>query len=135
MKVENMKLKQKTGGREKGTPNKLTQEVKEILAEVVNKELLNVGEVLESLQPKERLEIVIKMLPYVTPKLRDVELNLNESEPIVAQFGTKQDIEEELIQIMQRLTGYVFESVGDFKKLSPELLEKINAEFKLQTAL
>lgn len=58
----------KQGGRAKGTPNKITAELKSILKEVVNNELANIEERLNTLDNKQRIELVIKLLPYVIPK-------------------------------------------------------------------
>ena len=44
----------KYGGREKGTPNRLTKELRTILKDVLYNELENIEELLESLEPKER---------------------------------------------------------------------------------
>ena len=54
----------KYGGREKGTPNRLTKELRTILKDVLYNELERLEELLESLESKERLELVIKILPY-----------------------------------------------------------------------
>ena len=59
----------KTGGRTAGTENKTTKEIRAVLKEVINNELLNIESLLCELQPKERLELVIKLMPFVLPKL------------------------------------------------------------------
>ena len=42
----------KFGGRQKGTPNRLTKELRTILKDVLYNELDNIEELLESLDPK-----------------------------------------------------------------------------------
>jgi hypothetical protein len=59
----------KTGGRTAGTENKTTKEIRAVLKEIINDELLNIESLLCKLQPKERLELVIKLMPFVLPKL------------------------------------------------------------------
>ena len=59
----------KTGGRTAGTENKTTKEIRAVLKEVINNELLYIESLLCKLQPKERLELVIKLMPFVLPKL------------------------------------------------------------------
>ena len=59
----------KFGGREAGTPNRLTKELRTILKDVLYNELEKIEELLESLQPKERLEMIIKILPFILPKV------------------------------------------------------------------
>jgi hypothetical protein len=58
----------KTGGREAGTPNKVTQRLREILADTLCEELEDLPQKLSQLDTKERLEIIVKLLPYVLPK-------------------------------------------------------------------
>jgi len=68
----------KYGGREKGTPNRLTKELRTILKDVLYNELEGIEELLDSLEPKERLELVIKVLPFVLPKVDKIEHTYNE---------------------------------------------------------
>jgi hypothetical protein len=63
---------QKVGGRKKGTPNKLTKEMREVLKDVVADELNTLGQRLEELKPKDRLEVFIKLLPFVLPKMQSI---------------------------------------------------------------
>ena len=55
----------KYGGRKKGTPNKLTKELRSVLKEVIYNELENIEEQLNQLDPKQRVELVIKLMPYL----------------------------------------------------------------------
>ena len=90
----------KTGGRELGTPNKVTKELKEVLSEVVNNELANVKELLSTLTPKERLDVVIKLLPYITPKLKETTLEVdNVEQPL---FLSREEREEHLEQLFKK---------------------------------
>jgi len=75
-----MTQRKKTGGRETGTPNKMTKELKEVLSDIVNNELANVKKLLSTLTPKERLDVVIKLLPYIVPRLKETDLNINSIE-------------------------------------------------------
>jgi hypothetical protein len=68
----------KTGGRTAGTENKTTKEIRSVLKEVINNELLNIETLLNELPPKERLEVVIKLIPYVLPKVNNVQYSLGE---------------------------------------------------------
>ena len=58
----------KYGGRQKGTPNRLTREVRDILKDVVYQELSLVQENLSKLEPKDRIDLLIKLIPFVCPK-------------------------------------------------------------------
>ena len=68
----------KYGGRQKGTPNRLTKELRTILKNVLYNELENIEELLESLEPKERLELVIKLIPFILPKVDRIGHTYNE---------------------------------------------------------
>ncbi|MDA9294231.1 hypothetical protein N9P98_00235 [Flavobacteriaceae bacterium] len=68
----------KHGGRKKGTPNRLTKEVRAVLKEVVFDEISQIHLHFEKLDPKERVELLIKLLPYVCPKIQTASHRLNE---------------------------------------------------------
>jgi hypothetical protein len=69
----------KTGGRAQGTPNLLTKELREMLKSIVFKELDHIPETLEKLDADKRLEVVIKLLPYILPKVDAVSMYENEN--------------------------------------------------------
>lgn len=68
----------KYGGRSKGTPNKLTKELRSVLKGVVYNELETIQDKFEHLEPKERLELLIKLLPFVLPKVESASHTINE---------------------------------------------------------
>lgn len=68
----------KFGGRQKGTPNVLTKEVRAILKAIVFEEVTHIQAHLNELDPKVRLQILIKLLPYVCPKIESVQHDLGE---------------------------------------------------------
>ena len=68
----------KYGGRQKGTPNKLTKEIRTVLKDLIYKELDDIQEDLDSLEPKQRIELVIKLIPYVLPKVDSISHSANE---------------------------------------------------------
>ncbi len=63
----------KTGGRVAGTPNRITIELRKTLKTVVASELESLPGTLEQLQPKERLEMLVKLLPFCMPKVNSIE--------------------------------------------------------------
>lgn len=65
-------LGKKTGGRKKGTPNRSTKEVRERMKDVFYSELENLPRLLAELTPKERVDVLVKMSPYLLPKLETV---------------------------------------------------------------
>ena len=78
----------KTGGREPGTPNKLTKELRTVLKNILEKELEAMPDNLDKLEPKDRLEVVIKLLPYVLPKIEpDITGNFSISQEAIDQIN------------------------------------------------
>ena len=68
----------KYGGRQKGTPNRITKELRSLLKDVMYDEIGELQERLETLNPKERVELIIKLMPYVLPKVTSVSHTTNE---------------------------------------------------------
>lgn len=68
----------KFGGRTKGTPNKLTKELRELLKNILYNEMEKIEEYLDGLEPKEKLETIIKLMPYILPKTSNVSHTVNE---------------------------------------------------------
>lgn len=67
----------KTGGRQKGTPNKTTSTLRTAISKIVN-DYYNSEMLLEDiykLKPKERVDIMEKLAAYVVPKLQSVDVN------------------------------------------------------------
>ena len=80
-----MATREKTGGREAGTPNRLTKELRTVLKEIIFQEISSLPDRLEKLEPKDRLELFIKILPFVLPKVEAVNSDLDE--PWTPDFG------------------------------------------------
>jgi hypothetical protein len=72
------KLGKKYGGREKGTPNRMTKELRSILKDVLFEEIEALQDRLDALNPKERVELLIKLMPYALPKVTSVSHTTNE---------------------------------------------------------
>ena len=68
----------KYGGRQKGTPNRMTKELRSVLKDILYQELEQIQEHLETLNPKERVELLIKLMPYALPKVTSVSHTTNE---------------------------------------------------------
>ncbi len=58
----------KTGGRQKGTPNRITQDVREVLSDFFEREVANIDGYFDAIDPKDRLTFIMKLLPYMLPK-------------------------------------------------------------------
>ena len=68
----------KYGGRQKGTPNRITKELRTLLKDILYQELEQIQKRLELLEPKERIELLIKLMPYALPKVTGVSHITNE---------------------------------------------------------
>lgn len=64
--------KGRMGGRQKGTPNKVTANVRDWLSELINKNRNQIESDLKRLDPKDRLQVLEKLLQYVLPKQQSV---------------------------------------------------------------
>lgn len=65
----------KTGGREKGSQNKVTQERQEGIYTAIHGQIYELGEVLDNLKrdnPLEWAKLIIKLMDFVLPKKLDV---------------------------------------------------------------
>ena len=65
----------KYGGRQKGTPNWLTKELRTLLKNILYQDL---EEIQERLKPKERLELLIKLMSYMLPITTSISPAINE---------------------------------------------------------
>ena len=63
----------KTGGRQLGTPNKTTKEIREKLKSLFDMELQKLPEYLNELDTPAKIDLMIKLIPYVLPKVTPVE--------------------------------------------------------------
>jgi len=55
-------------GRPKGTPNKLTKQMRELISEALEKGLESFDDDLKKLEPKDRLNVLAKFASLVIPK-------------------------------------------------------------------
>jgi hypothetical protein len=72
---------QKFGGRLKGVPNHSTKELKAFLGAFLSEELATLPETFNSIKsPEKRLELIVKFLPFILPRVQDSNLeNLPDS--------------------------------------------------------
>ena len=76
----------KPTGRPSGTPNNLTAEMRAVLKGIIEKELEGLADRLQALEPDKRLELLIKLLPYVLPKVESV--HPADGEPLGSSWGS-----------------------------------------------
>jgi dsRNA-specific ribonuclease len=63
----------KFGGREAGTPNRTTIEIKTAFQNLLDSNIDQMDEDLKALQPKERLNVLLKLADFVLPKIQSVQ--------------------------------------------------------------
>ena len=61
---------QKTGGRQKGTPNKITTEIREFLASLVFDNMDLIKQDVRNMTTEQRAAFLPKILPYIAPKMK-----------------------------------------------------------------
>ena len=69
----------KTGGRQAGTVNKTTAELREILKAFVCNELETLPATLAAVPADRRAELLIKILPFVLPKVNNINHDTGEA--------------------------------------------------------
>lgn len=55
-------------GRPKGKPNKVTREVREVIKAVLEERVERIPALLDTLTPKEELEMIVKLTAFIVPK-------------------------------------------------------------------
>lgn len=65
------------GGREKGTPNKVTGTLKNWITDLINRNRLQMEKDLKKLAPKDRLIFFEKLMQYVIPKQASQQVKLD----------------------------------------------------------
>ena len=83
----------KTGGRTKGTANKTTAEIRERFQNLVSNNLTQLDSDIKSLEPLQRLKMIIELSKFVVPTLKATELTTptdNEINVVTIKFADKE---------------------------------------------
>ena len=86
------------GGRPIGSQNKVTKEMRESLKLIFDNELSLLQANLETLEPKDRINFLVSILPYMISKM-PTETIITETQPLRFQFDT--------VDICERIEGEV----------------------------
>lgn len=76
-----MAKNKKTGGRQKGTPNKATTTIREALSNLIS-DYQDSGKMSEDffkLKPRERLIVAEKLMNYIAPKMQATAIDVTQS--------------------------------------------------------
>ncbi len=68
----------KYGGRKAGTPNRLTKELRAALKNILHQEIELLPNHFNKLEPKDRLELLVKLLPFALPKVEPESYQIGE---------------------------------------------------------
>jgi len=68
----------KYGGREAGTPNRLTKELRAALKNILHQEIELLPDHFDKLEPKDRIELLVKLLPFALPKVEPESYQIGE---------------------------------------------------------
>lgn len=99
-------MRVKTGGRKANTPNRINAEAKQVIQEVVNSEINKIPQLLEQLKPKDRLEILIKLIAFVIPKQTKIEVETEISErftPIIINLSDEDESKSKTIRAREQI--------------------------------
>jgi len=85
---------EKTGGRIKGVPNKVSQNTRELITSIIDSNLDRFQEDLNSLQPRDRVNAILQLLKFNLPTLKAVEVSTtdepkNNFNPIIIHFDER----------------------------------------------
>ena len=87
--------REKTGGRSKGTPNKVTQDVRELFSELIQGNMSQIHKDLALLDSYQRINALIKIAQFIIPKPTENHLSINSPEDfqkVVFEFGNPVDV-------------------------------------------
>ena len=99
---------EKTGGRKKGTPNRISGTVKEWIASIIDTNRNKFEEDLELLEPGDRVRVISNLLQYVTPKMQSV----SPGEMLDAEY---RKLEELLESAPDEAIGRIVERINKLK--------------------
>lgn len=106
----------KLGGRKAGTPNKSTAELREWVQKLVQSNMAQVKRDLKELEPKERLDVIERLMRYVLPRQQAIMAEVDGmTMPELEQFRAwknQQDryahmTDEELIAENERINNVI----------------------------
>ena len=104
----------KTGGRKIGTPNKTTGELREKLKDIILDELADIPKLIQQLEPRQRLDVITKLLPFITPRITPVEEYIEEDQ-------------RPIIQLVNLNAGeYTIDEGGNVVELNQEKASKVD---------
>jgi hypothetical protein len=103
----------KTGGRQKGAPNKVTSDLKGWILKIIEGNRAQFKRDLKSLDSKDRLVIIERLIQYVVPKQQSISLEAQ----IQAEYA---ELEKFLLTAPDEVVERLAERVLSLKELSKD---------------
>src|SRR5574344_2186439 len=91
----------KYGGREAGTPNKVTQTMREFISNLLMENKKQFKADFKALTARERVEVYCKLLTFVVPKMQSIEFT--EEKPMEREM-TPEEAKQFSMEVMRELT-------------------------------
>ena len=96
----------KTGGRQKGSPNKVTIDTRKFIDNLIEKNLPKMEQDLGKIEPRERLSILEKLLQYTIPRLQSISVEAQIQAKIQAEYS-------EMEQLLNKAPDAAIEAITD----------------------
>jgi hypothetical protein len=74
-------------GRKAGSLNRATKDIRDAFTLLIENNIDTLQKDLDSLEPKERVKLLLDMAQFVVPKLRSIDLQTDEEEIVTIDFN------------------------------------------------
>ena len=74
-------------GRKKGVPNRSTSEIRDSFQMLLENHIDLLEEDIRSLEPKDRIQLLLSLANYILPKLRSIDLQSDVEEVVTISFN------------------------------------------------
>lgn len=88
-------------GRPQGTKNKVSQEIRERINDFLENNFDNIQTDIQQLEPKDRIKYFIDLLSFGLPKLRNVEMDIQNMPELNLKELSKEEIKAAIAAIEQ----------------------------------
>jgi len=81
-------------GRKAGSLNRATKDIRDAFSLLIENNIDTLQKDLDSLEPKERVKLLLDMAQFVVPKMKSVDLKADKTETILIDFSEDISFEE-----------------------------------------